>query len=74
MSNNSLFSQNVRGGELSLFRKGIAGSGPTFTNLIKLAPAENMLITFRGDIPHQCASLHSHSLSHPLKLYYDKDS
>lgn len=45
--------QSVRGGELSLFRKGTAGSGSTFTNLIQLAPAENMLITFQGDIPHQ---------------------
>ncbi|BDA42059.1 hypothetical protein COCOBI_02-8600 [Coccomyxa sp. Obi] len=45
--------KNMRGGEISLFKKGTAGSKSTFIDLIKLTPADNMLITFQGDIPHQ---------------------
>jgi hypothetical protein len=44
----------MRGGELVLYKKGInIVPGMTTNRLMTVTPAENLLIKFQGDLPHQ---------------------
>ncbi|KAK9909639.1 hypothetical protein WJX75_005421 [Coccomyxa subellipsoidea] len=46
--------QGMRGGELVLYKKGInIVPGMTTNRLMTVTPAENLLIKFQGDLPHQ---------------------